>query len=116
MISKYLLSALTAVATGLVSMPAVAGLNHTAISEHLKSIGVTTSYGECSFTHGDDSQVLGTYNSEQNHFCISKSATTSAELFDEVVTHELTHVIQDCIGDGIASPNLGSITRFLSEG
>ena len=116
MFSKSILAALTAVATGFVSMPAVAALNHTAIAEHLRSIGVTTSYGVCEFDHGDADKVLGTYNSRTNHFCISNNIGTSEELLDEVVTHELTHVIQDCIGDGIASPNLGSITRYLSGG
>ena len=116
MFSKYLLSALTAVATSIVSMPAVAALNHTAIAKHLNSIGVTTSYGECPFDHGDADSVLGTYNYLDNHFCISNNIGSSEELLDEVVTHELTHVIQDCLGDGIASPNLGSITHYLSGG
>jgi hypothetical protein len=114
--TKHLLSALTAVATGLISMPAVAALNHTEIVKHLHAIGVTTSLGDCSMSHGDPESLMGTYNSLDNHFCISEQATASAELLDEVVTHELTHVIQDCLGDGIASPNMGSITRYLSEG
>jgi len=116
MFSKAIISALTAVATGLVSMPAVAALNHTEIVTHLRAIGVTTSYDDCTMSHGTPEGLMGTYNSSTNHFCISKKATASQELLDEVVTHELTHVIQDCLGNGIASPNMGSITRFLSEG
>ena len=116
MFSKYLLSAVTAVAAGLVSMPAVAALNHAAIAKHLNSIGGTTFYGECPFDHGDADSVLGTYNTRENHFCISNNIGTSEQLLDEVVTHELTHVIQDCLGDGIASSNLGSITHYLSAG
>ncbi len=116
MFTKAILSALTAVAAGFVSMPAVAGLNHAAIAAHLNSIGVTTSYGECPFEQGDADLVLGTYNSLDNHFCISNNIGTSQQLLDEVVTHELAHVIQDCIGDGIDSSNLGSITHYLSAG
>ena len=116
MFSKTILSAVTAVAAGLVSMPAVAALNHAAIAKHLNSIGVTTSYGECPFEHGDADSVLGSYNSIENHFCISNNIGNSEELLDEVVVHELTHVIQDCLGEGIASPNIGSITYYLSDG
>lgn len=116
MFSRFL-ATVAAVATACVSIPsAEAALNHTAIVEKLRSIGVTTSYGECAGDgHHPPAGVLGSYNSKDNHFCISKTVTTTEQL-DEVVTHELVHVVQDCIAGGIGSPNLGSITRYLSGG
>ena len=116
MFSRFV-ATIAAVATACVSIPsAEAALNHTAIVEKLQAIGVTTSYGKCAGDgHNDPSGVLGSYNSRDNHFCISESVTTT-QLLDEVVVHELVHVVQDCIGGGIASPNLGSITRYLSSG
>ena len=116
MFSKTILSALTAGSASLVSMPALAALDHTAIVKHLNAIGVSTSFDNCSMEHGDPTRLMGTYNSTANHLCISAKATSTPELLDEVVTHELVHVIQDCLGEGITSPNMASITRYLSEG
>ena len=116
MFSRFVTTVI-AVATACVSIPsAQAALNHTAIVQKLHAIGITTSYGKCDGDgHNDPSGVLGSYNSNTNHFCISSNIRTT-ELMDEVVTHELTHVVQDCLGNGIASPNLGSITRYMSGG
>ncbi len=85
MFSKYLLPTLTVIATGFASMPAVAGLNHTAIVEHLNSIGVTTSFDNCTMGDHDTEFLMGTYNSKEKHLCISAKATASKELLDEVV-------------------------------
>ena len=111
------IAAVAAVATACVSIPsAEAALNHTKIVEKLHSLGITTSYGKCEPPQGAaPGNILGSYNSSTNHFCISDTVTTN-ELLDEVVLHELVHVVQDCVGSGIASSNMGSITRYLSGG
>jgi hypothetical protein len=114
MFIKSLAATAAAVIASLTIAPvAEAGLNHKAIVSKLHSLGITTQYGAClSNEHG---ATLGTYNSLTNHFCISDQIQ-DVQVFEETVIHELTHVIQDCIGGGIASSNLGSITRYLSDG
>ena len=114
MFIKSLAATATAVIASLTIAPfAEAGLNHKAIANKLHSIGVTTEYGTCAPSeHG---QAIGSYNFIHNHFCIS-DVIQDQQLFEETVTHELVHVIQDCINGGISSNEMGSITRWLSEG
>lgn len=114
MFIKRFITAVAVVAAACVSIPeAKAGLDHTAIAAKLRSIGVTTSYGDCgSNVHGE---VLGSYNSGSNHFCISNKIS-DVNLFDETVIHEVVHVLQDCVGDGIGSADMGSLTAWLSGG
>ena len=114
MFIKSLAATATAVIASFTIAPfAEAGINHKAIAEKLHSIGVTTSYGECGDSpHGSP---IGTYNFIHNHFCLSNQIQEQA-LLDETVTHELVHVIQDCIGGGIGTNQMGSVTRYLSDG
>ena len=114
MFIKQIVTAVAVVAAACVSIPeAKAGLDHKAIAAKLHSIGVTTEFGDCgSNVHGP---ALGTYNSRDNHFCISNEIPDMT-LFNETVVHEVIHVVQDCIGGGIASPEMASITRYLSDG
>ena len=116
MINRFL-AAVAAVATACVSIPsAEAALNHKVIAQKLHSLGITTVYGDCTKpTDSVPGTILGSYNSRTNHFCISDTVT-DVDLLDEVVIHELAHVVQDCIGDGIASSDMGSITRYMSGG
>lgn len=93
----------------LVATP-VQALDHNKIIKHLDHLGITASTGSC----GESSNgiVLGTYNYVKNHLCLSNANTTVAEI-DNVVIHELVHITQDCLGGGINSPAMGSITSFL---
>ena len=92
------------------ALPAHAGFNYEAIGRKLNSIGISTEVGTC----GDDPSVLGRYNSGINHLCINESIDDEA-LLEETVLHELVHAIQDCIGEGVASPHMGSIAGYLNN-
>jgi len=82
------------------------------ITEKLNSIGVTTMVqDQCAGAVG----VMATYNSFTNVLCVTRQANNSDQLLS-VVLHETVHVIQDCIAGGIQDGNLGSVTRYLSNG
>ena len=112
---KSLLATAAALVTSLTLVTtAEAALNHKGIATKLNSIGVSTEYGTC--TGIDGIKPIGSYNFINNHFCISDEIRTN-ELLEETVIHELVHVIQDCLADGgIADDEMGSVTRYLSEG
>ena len=108
-LKKAAVSAFTLVAV--LGMPANAALNYEEIARKLHSIGVTTQVGVCN----SNPDVLGQYSSGRNHLCISQRITDPG-IQEETVLHELVHVIQDCIGDGIQSPRMGSIAYYLHGG
>ena len=58
--------------------------------------------------------ILATYNPYTNILCISQAAAESDRLLS-IVTHEVVHVVQDCIA-GMANGKMGSVTRYLSNG
>lgn len=108
-IRNLAVAALTACA--FVGMPAQAGLNYESIARKLESITITVETGVCD----SDPNIAGTYNSRSNHLCISDRITDRA-YYDEVILHELVHAIQDCIGGGIYSPEMGSIASYIYGG
>ena len=83
------------------------------VIRHLHQIGVTTSYQTLC---GHSPRITGMYSNgpRRNHLCIRKGL--SNRQFTSTFLHELVHVAQDCIGGGIASPSMGSVTRYLSKG
>lgn len=104
--------AITAVtACSFLGMPAAAGLNYEAIRQKLQSIDVTVETGNCD----GDPTVAGVYNSLHNHLCISDEIT-DRQFYDEVIIHEIVHVIQDCVGGGIHSRDMGTIASWLHQG
>ena len=82
------------------------------ITKKLNSIGVTTMVQNLCHPMGG---VRGSYNSYTNVMCITEATNNSDSLFT-VVLHETVHVIQDCIAGGVQDGNMGSITRYLSDG
>ena len=113
---KPFIAAMAAVLTIVPGAQAQSELNHKAIASHLRSIGVTTSYEDCKGSgHNPGMVSLGSYNFVTNHFCISNRIQDRA-MFEQTVVHELVHVIQDCLAGGINSPEMGSITRWMSGG
>ena len=60
--------------------------------QRLQTIGITVVYGECDNSYG-------MYSPVRNEMCINRDLLdpTKRALFDETLTHEAVHVIQDCM-------------------
>jgi len=81
------------------------------LTEKLNSVGVTVMVQQLC---GPSSNILATYNSYTNVLCVTQTANNS-DILAQVVRHEVTHVIQDCVA-GMANGKMGSVTRYLAAG
>ena len=82
--------------------------------KRLQTIGITVVYEDCD-------GAFGMYSPVRNEMCINANLLDPTEraLFDETLTHESVHVIQDCMDEdgGVNSSYLVPIiTAFNIEG
>ena len=81
--------------------------------ERLQTIGITVVYNDCD-------GALGMYSPTRNQLCINEKLLDPSQraLFDETLTHEAVHVVQDCMEEGgVASDYLiPIITAFNIQG
>lgn len=82
--------------------------------QRLRTIGITIVYDDCDGSYG-------VYSPTRNEMCINQELLdpTQRALFDETLTHESVHVVQDCMDEdnGVASNYLVPIiTAFHTSG
>ncbi len=79
------------------------------LSDQMRSVGVYISVKNlCPIR-----DAVASYDSETNVLCIAASRVRSKAFLTETVTHEAVHVIQDCLGGGLLSPNTSTIGEYL---
>lgn len=109
-LKKVLLTTFAAMAATAMAQPAIAELNHEYISSKVNSLGITIEVGEdC----GNAGKAFGSYSFTDNHLCLRSNL--SPQQFDATVLHELVHIVQDCIGDGIRSSSGGSVIDWMTS-
>ena len=89
-----LLSSLAASALMLVSAMPAKAVTVSDFMKRLQTIGITVIYDECD-------GAFGVYSPTRNEMCINAQLLdpTQRALFDETLTHESVHVIQDCMDE-----------------
>jgi len=79
----------------------------------LRTIGITVIYEDCG-------GAFGRYSPTRNEMCINADLLdpTQRALFDETLTHEAVHVVQDCMDEGGVESDylIPIITAFHIEG
>ena len=121
-----LLTSLTASALMLASAAPAKAVTVGDFMKRLQTIGITVVYDDCD-------NAFGMYSPVQNEMCINAELLDPTEraMFDETLTHESVHVIQDCMDpDGgvdshylipiinafnIAGEDTTKLKRYVSE-
>jgi len=75
----------------------------------MRALGITVSVE----TRCSSLSNIGTYKPASNHICLAKPKIPDKATLTKAITHEAVHVIQDCLGEGLASSRVRSIGDYL---
>lgn len=91
---KKLISSIAASALMLITTAPAQAVTLRDFIQRLETIGITIVYGDCDNSYG-------MYSPVRNEMCINKDLLDPREraMFDETLTHESVHVIQDCMDE-----------------